>query len=105
MNNNGLLFTAERSRLPESLCGKEDAYPWNVGERMFISTSDIGVLESTGAKMRVSRRSAAQSWRKCPSCDRELFSEDRFCLVCKQCIYCCNSEHIVRTRTTPGHAH
>src|SRR5207245_11776798 len=44
-------------------------------------------------------------FRSCPSCDRELFSEDRFCLVCKQCIYCCNSEHIDRKSTRLNSSH
>ena len=41
------------------------------------------------------RKNAAQLWKKCPSCQRELFSEDHFCTSCGQCLDCCQGTHAI----------
>src|SRR5438046_7347922 len=76
---------------------------------IFLPVSQDGVfvgtfiLSTTISGLSLHRKNAAQLWRKCLSCQRELFSEDHFCMTCGQCLDCCEGTHAVHQHQTSGH--
>src|SRR5207245_6287663 len=86
--------------LPQEKLARETALPSSLRATIFLppkhnSSEDwnVHICRRTISIPTMHRKNAAQLWRKCPSCQRELFSEDHFCTTCGQCLDCCQGTH------------